>query len=233
MSEFIKKHVEGAHRNFPYSPSAPWIRMFRARAGTSPSPPQREHIHYFVITRHHLWHFVGDIGSPRLSVARFVTRSISSSPECLSEQRSEKNVVIQHLPCFSISWSFTLPSASLCVTLGSFCVSVWKLGTPNYRGLSIIMYLAAEMYWRTVPPWKKRTPNINWGILLLRSISMFLTVIFIPSDLNKYLCLGEKKERNLSEVKEINMKTIPSFQTIFLDTCEWDSSTVLKNTPPM
>lgn len=41
--------------------------------------------------------------------------------------------------------------------------SVWKLGTPNYRGLSIIMYLAAEMYWHTVPPWKKRTPTVNWG----------------------------------------------------------------------
>lgn len=91
---------------------------------------------------------------------------------------------------------------SQCVTLCSFCVSVWKLGTPNYRGLCIIMYLAAEMYWRTVPPWKKRTPNINWGILLLRSISMFLTVIFIPSDLNKYLCLGEKKRKWQHEKKK-------------------------------
>lgn len=108
----------------------------------------------------------------------------------------------------SISAHFSL-SLFECVTLCSFCVSVWKLGTPNYRGLSIIMYLAAEMYWRTVPPWKKRTPNINWGILLLRSISMFLTVIFIPSDLNKYLCLSE----NYSTREKINMKTSPSFQT--------------------
>lgn len=85
---------------------------------------------------------------------------------------------------------------SRCVTLCSFCVSLWKLGTPNYRGLSIIMYLAVKMYWRTVPPWKKRTPNINWGILLLRSISMFLTVIFILSDLNKYLRLVKKREND-------------------------------------
>lgn len=38
---------------------------------------------------------------------------------------------------------------------------LWKLGTPNYEGLSVIMYLTAEMYSRTVPPWKKRTANIN------------------------------------------------------------------------
>lgn len=117
--------------------------------------------------------------------------------------------------CFTFPMSsFLRPSVrppflpdSQCVTLCSFCVSLWKLGTPNYRGLSIIMYLAAEMYWCTVPPWKKKTPNINWGILLLRSISMFLTVIFIPSDLNKYLCLvkkeEEEEENNIREKKSI------------------------------
>lgn len=94
-------------------------------------------------------------------------------------------------------------SNSYCVTLCSFCVSVWKLGTPNYRGLSIIMYLAAKMYWHTVPPWKKRTPNVNSGILLFGSISMFPTVTFIPLDLNKYLCLGTKNEKMRTR---INMK---------------------------
>lgn len=105
--------------------------------------------------------------------------------------------------CISLSFTFVLHfspflSNSYCVTLCSFCVSVWKLGTPNYRGLSIIMYLAAEMYWHTVPPWKKRTPNVNSGILLFGSISMFPTVTFIPLDLNKYLCLGIKKRKRIN-----------------------------------
>lgn len=111
--------------------------------------------------------------------------------------RKGVNLVMLHLPV-PLFPSLCPPSVCLCLsfslTLCSLRVSVWKLGTPNYRGLSVIMYLAAEMYWRSVPPWKKRTPSINWGILPLRSISMFLTVIFIPSDLNKYLCLAEKKE---------------------------------------
>lgn len=83
---------------------------------------------------------------------------------------------------------------SHCVTLCSFCVSRWKLGTPNYGGLSVIMYLAAKMYRRSVPPWKKRAPNINWGILLLRSISMFLTLKVSPADLCKYLRLLKKRK---------------------------------------
>lgn len=121
-----------------------------------------------------------------------------------------QNSVTEMRSCYTFPVSsFLRPSIcppflpdSHCVTLCSFCVSLWKLGTPNYRGLSIIMYLAVEMYWHTVPPWKKRTPNINWGILLLRSISMFLTVIFILSDLNKYLCLVKKKRENDSGRKK-------------------------------
>lgn len=51
----------------------------------------------------------------------------------------------------------------------------------------------------------------------MRSISMFLTVIFIPSDLNKYLCLGAKKGKMTEQEKEkkINIKTILSLQTDF------------------
>lgn len=46
---------------------------------------------------------------------------------------------------------------------------------------------------------------------------MFLTVIFIPSDLNKYLCLGAKKGKMTEQEKEkkINIKTILSLQTDF------------------
>lgn len=110
---------------------------------------------------------------------------------------SRKNAVTLHLS----ATLFLRPSAcppfladSHCVTLCSFCVSRWKLGTPNYGGLSVIMYLAAEMYRRSVPPWKKRAPNINWGILLLRSISMFLTLKVSPADLCKYLRLPKKRK---------------------------------------
>lgn len=164
------------------------------------NPPLiRWQVPHFVITVH-LWHIITDTGCTQVIHYLVCKVFFTQSQECLS-RKCNINVVMLHLPCVFISSSLTLSSISThfwlsqCVTLCSFCVSVWKLGTPNYRGLSVIMYLTAEMYWRTVPPWKKRTPNINWGILLLRSISMFLTVIFIPSDLNKYLCLGAKKTK--------------------------------------
>ena len=84
----------------------------------------------------------------------------------------------------------------VCVCITGLCVCVWKLGTPNYGGLSVIMYLAVELYGHTVLLWKQRTPNIHLGILPARSISMFMTVIFIRSDLNKYLCLGDNIKEN-------------------------------------
>lgn len=147
----------------------------------SPSPNTREH---FVISWHQLRR-----GYPLSSL---VNRFFS-----LPKMWPWHTFFLYSVLRLSLCPPFLALSAwvSQCVTLCSFCVSVWKLGTPNYRGLSIIMCLAAEMYWRTVPPWKKRTPNINWGILLLRSIAMFLTVISIPSDLSKYLCLAEKKRK--------------------------------------
>lgn len=80
----------------------------------------------------------------------------------MEPQKKNKNVAVPPLPYVNVIFFFCPSVCSLflpdshCVTLCSFCVSLWKLGTPNYRGLSVIMYLAAEMYWRTVPPWKKK-----------------------------------------------------------------------------
>lgn len=112
--------------------------------------------------------------------------------------------------CFSVCPPFLADSH--CVTLCSFCVSRWKLGTPNYGGLSIIMYLAGEMYRSSVPPWKKRAPNINWGILQLRSISMFLT-LKVTTARPVQIFASAKKRKLMLEKMSAQKKSIP-FLTI-------------------